>query len=225
MKYVIFIIGLAIIVLRAIGINIDVLSIGLFLIISILALLKNLDNLSEFSGFGIKLKINQGLKDLSNKIDKVESKLMETNETEKSVVETLDDKEKKEKYRKLASGGIEDFQKQFKPDFNDPKLILIETVIKIERVLKFISKRELEKDNKYPVSPRIIVNRLHECKIIDRDFFETFSVFWKLRNELIHGVGRTYNDNQIISLVESGLRILNVLRSIDNNLSKGLNIV
>jgi len=224
MKYVIFAIGLAIIVLRTIGINIDILSIGLFLIISIIALLNNLDSLSEFSGFGIKIKINQGLKSLSDKIDKVESKLMETDKKEEGIGKIPEDHEKDKEFLNMTGGDFEEFQEHFKPDFNSPKLALIETAIEIEKVLKSISKRKLEKDNKYPISPRIIVDQLYRNEIIDNDFSETFSDFWKLRNELVHGVDKVYSDNQIISLVESGLRILNVLKSIENNLSKGLKI-
>src|SRR5690606_40674260 len=127
--------------------------------------------------------------------DLVESGLLETNIREMKVVEGMESRGEQEARPNLDKETADKLQERFKPGFKNPRLALVETVIEMEKVLKSISRQRLEKDNKYPISAKVIVERLYENKTIDGELSDTFLDFWKLRNELLHGVGKFYGDN------------------------------
>lgn len=222
MKYVIFIIGLILIALRTFGLQIDIMSIGLFVIISIIASLKNLNSISEFSGFGIKLKFNKEVKELNSKAEKIVNEIYTEDKQDKS----LNGKEQEKlplqgdplDHHEEASNYFDVFT--YKPDLSNPKTALIEVAIEIERKLKTVSRGVLGKENKYPISPKRIINELNERKIIDSDTIFVFDKFWNLRNQVVHGIDTEYTNSQILSLVDSGMKIITILNSIDNRTEK-----
>ena len=256
MRYIVFILGLAIIVLRILGFEIDITSVGLFAFISIMVLVKNLDSLSEFSGLGMKFKFNSNLKKLSKDIEEEESKIeIEKHktpldsisgipETELETEETKFDSEPafkiKPKYNiekeleDLQDNDVDHFESEFEKlddnyipdiydiDFSNPKIALIELAIEIEKKLKSISQHQLGNEKFYRVSPRHIMRDLVERNLVSVSFGEIFESFWQLRNQIVHGVEHKYSDSQIISLLESGLKILKFLNVINRNKSGGL---
>lgn len=219
MKYIIFILGIAIICLRSFGIEIDLISVGLFVIISLIVSLKDLNHLSEFSGFGIRMKFNKELKELSDNTEKIENNIEVKARKEKGLsgVQSTDED---------MVDHFEEFlgESEFKPDFSKPKSALIEIAIEIEKTLREISNETLENENKYPIAPRRIISELVKLKVIEQDLQISFEKFWKLRNSVVHGLDIEYKDVQILSLVDSGIRILNILKTVENNIKKGLTV-
>ncbi len=220
MKYIIFILGIVIISLRCFGFEIDLISIGFFVVISLIVSLKDLNHLSEFSGFGFKMKFNKELKELSNRTEKIENDIEVSAEKEKGLrgIDSSNENEMIDHFEKYI--GTTDF----KPDFSRPKSALIEIAIELEKTLREISNETLKQNNKYPVAAKRIISELSDKEYIQMDLQISFEKFWNLRNRVVHGLDAEFKDNQIISLVDSGINILNILKFIENNIKKGLTI-
>jgi hypothetical protein len=210
--------------LRTLGITIDLISIGLFIIVSVLVSVKNLNHLSEFSGFGMKLKFNEELKKLSEKSEKIEKEI-EMKEEEQGLGATDSPGFGMGDPFTEYSTPSQDEVTYLKPTFINPKVALIEITIEIENILKNISSKTLKHENKFSVSPNYIINKLSERKIISEELSELFIKFWSLRNSVIHDLNQKYSFSQILSLTETGLRILNILNSVYSNNKSGVEIV
>ena len=225
MRYIIIILGLAIIGLRTCGITIDTISIGLFVFISLIALLKDSSQLSEFSGFGFKIKFNNDLKKLSQQTEKL-GQLLEVKIKKEQGVKEIKEEEDSEYFNFIGDYSPDHFEYMDESfaRFQKPKIALIEVASEIEITLRYIAKRILEKDNKIPFSVLKILNGLYKEKLINKDLFNTYKTFWDFRNRIIHNVRIKYTENQIISLVDSGKRLSEILRIIKNNVYKGLNV-
>ncbi|MCH7534435.1 MAG: hypothetical protein IH948_01570 [Bacteroidetes bacterium] len=224
MKYLIFLLGLGLIGLRIGGLPIGIPDMVLFVIISVIVSVKDLNSLTEIKWFGMSMKFKEELKELSEDTEALEDKAEKTDKKEYPLNGPSDSLREETK----LFGDDEDSNftgdMKFMPNMKDPKLSLMETVIKIEITLRNISDMSLEEENKLPISPRRIISELHKKELIDKDLFVSFEKFWKLRNKMVHGFEKNITDSHILSLVDSGLRILNILESIENNLHKDLKL-
>jgi hypothetical protein len=62
-------------------------------------------------------------------------------------------------------------------------------------------------------SVREYVKVLAQQKVISRETADSIANFYELRNRLVHGkLGNTYRESELLALIDSGLRLLEILR-------------
>lgn len=204
MKYVIFILGLLLIAIRCFGIEIDLISIGLFVFISIIVLLKDINHLTEFSGFGVKMKFKNELKKLKSETEKLE---VETSkgETEPKELEEVD----------TPTDNNIRFSVANNQDFNnavDTTMEVVKLSVEIEKTLRLLSDKMFYEDNQISIPSFKLVDRLVAEKYIEKEFLITFKRFWKIRNLVVHGMDIDISHSEAVSFIESGRQILNFLK-------------
>lgn len=217
MKYIITILGLTIIVLRTIGIDVDLTSIGVYIFISFILLIKDFDGLKKVSGFGLNVEFDKELKQLAKDTEKLEEQTQEKNISKGlNGPPNVDHFEKKDDY-------FDEEEYIIQIDSKNPKLTLINIAIEIERNLKGILIRHFNHQSTRPVSAQQIANQVFSNLEDKETYTRIFREFWTLRNKVIHG-DKEIEEDKIISLIDSGLRILKILKIIDNNLGNGISI-
>ena len=200
MKYLIFILGLVIITLKALGVEIDITSIGLFVFISIIVSIGDISQLSELSAFGVKIKLYRELKKLNsetNKLKTIDKKIP-------PVAELLRNKQSSNKNEIRFRVSEEDNNLKSKNS--------IEGVIKlsneIENKLNLLYKNIFIDDSNIKIPPYKIVDKFVSEKYFENDFVLTFKRFWKIRNIIIHNMETNISSSEMISFIKSGERIL-----------------
>lgn len=199
MKYVIFILGLLLIALRCFGIEIDLISIGLFVFISIIVSLKDINHLTEFSAFGVKMKFKSELKKLKNETEKLE---VETEPKELEEIDTPGDNNIRFRTAKNQDA------------YNavDTTLEIIKLSVEIEKTLRLFSSKMFYDENQITIPSFKLVDRLVAEEYIEKEFLTTFKRFWKIRNLIVHGMDIDITHSETMSFIESGRQILNFLK-------------
>ncbi len=219
MKYFITILGLTIIVLRTIGVDIDITSIGLFIFVSFILLIKDFGGLKKISGFGVKVEFDKELKKLATDTEKLEEEIQEK-KTKKGLNGPPDNVDHFEEDLDFTTE--EDFIIQV--DMRSPKLALLSLAIEIEKTLKEILVKHFGDDLTRPISAQRMADKIFNKIKTQGNIKETFNEFWKLRNAIIHSDEKVPHD-KIISLIDSGLRILKVLKTVDRNLENSVSML
>jgi len=200
------------------GVDIDLTSIGLFIFISFVLLIKDFDGLKKISGFGVKVEFDKDLKKLATDTEKLEDEIQEEKISKglNGPPDMVDHFEENIDY-----GYEEKFTIQI--DSKNPKLTLINIAIEIEKTLKEILNQHFDEIQARPISAQRMAYKVFSELEIKDNYSETFNEFWKLRNSIIHS-DKEVSDDKIISLIDSGLRILKVLKTIDNNLNNSVSL-
>lgn len=64
-------------------------------------------------------------------------------------------------------------------------------------------------------SVREYVRLLAQRKVVSQETADSITSFYKLRSRLVHGrIGKTYRESELLALIDSGLRLLEILRRI-----------
>ncbi|MDE5419983.1 hypothetical protein L3049_18495 [Labilibaculum sp. DW002] len=217
MKYLIFILGLVIITLRALGVEIDISSIGLFVFISIIIIsISDISQLSELSAFGVKIKLNKELKKLNDDT----YKLRTVNKKIPPIADLLTNKQSfnKNEVRFRVPDNNNNNNNNIK--FGNS----IEDVIKlsndIENKLNLLYGNVFLDDSNLKIPPYRIVDKFVAEKYFENDFVLTFRRFWKIRNIIIHNMETNISKPEIISFMKSGERILSFINNKIQNLTE-----
>ncbi|MCD4747459.1 MAG: hypothetical protein K8R58_14275 [Bacteroidales bacterium] len=226
MKYVIVFFGLIIIILRTLGIEIDIISIGLFVFISIILLIKDYNTLKKIKGFGIEFEFDRKLKELVEETDQLEDNLEKRQKQEQGLsgIPELKKATNNEKSIKQDTSLKKD-SLDYKIETDNPKIALINLAIELEKELRDIIGKHIDEIPKHPISAtkmmELLVNELN----LDRQYLIVFKDFWRLRNQVLHEPLEKIDEDLILSLTNTGIKILKIIRTIDNNLSKGIKIM
>jgi len=212
MKYLVFILGLIIITLKALGVEIDITSIGLFVFISIIVSIEDISQLSELSAFGVKIKLNRELKKLNYETNKLKT----IHKQIPPLAQLLKNKQSSNKNKIRFK--LSDNNNNIKSENS------IEGVIKlsyeIENKLNLLCKNIFKDDSNIKIPPYKIVDKFVSEKYFENDFALTFRRFWKIRNFIIHDMETNISSSEIISFMKSGERILRFINYKLQNLTE-----
>jgi uncharacterized protein YutE (UPF0331/DUF86 family) len=200
MRYLISVVCVAIIVLRALfpDIHFDSTSLTL-LIISIVIML--FPEMQELISRIRKLRIGQFEVEISEKL--------------KDLAERTTDAEEKvglqeEKQYEYFGYSAESIDKVIQAS-KDPRGALLILAVEIERTVRKIAKiSELpEAEGSYPL--RKLITIMADRNIIDPNVVPIFRDFWSIRNLVVHGQHYELSEGKIFELVDLGLRVIKLL--------------
>lgn len=207
MRYIIATLALVIILTRILfpTITFDGQSLTLFLFSAIVLLIPDIGNLIQrirkVKVGGVELELSEELKQLANQTAETEKKIDISN----SQTELLSSLEKE--LERFISAGI------------NPKLLLIQIAIEIEKVLFSLANQNNLDQGKLPLATARLIQLLSEKGVLDQSILPLFKSFWSVRNKIVHGVDAEINENQVINLTELGRRLLLILKTYESRSS------
>jgi hypothetical protein len=94
----------------------------------------------------------------------------------------------------------------------DPDLALIRVAISLEEALHDLGGRSgLVRTSEMPV--RSLLQALVQAQVLNSEIMESFYAFWNARNRVIHGKRGGLTDRDVAALIDSGLRLMAIIRS------------
>jgi uncharacterized protein YutE (UPF0331/DUF86 family) len=95
----------------------------------------------------------------------------------------------------------------------DKLLALLRIWIEIEQQVRTIVATNGFLESSSRQSVREYVKVLAQNKIVSQETADSIANFYELRSRLVHGrVGKTYRESELLALIDSGLRLLEILR-------------
>jgi len=105
----------------------------------------------------------------------------------------------------------------------DKELALIRVAISLEQALRALGARSgLVRTAEMPVTG--LVSALASAKLLTSEVVDAFLAFWKARNRVIHGGGEPLSNRDLTALIDSGTRLLRVIRSVHLALVTGQHV-
>jgi hypothetical protein len=270
MKYIIALAGIIIIALKATGFSIDIPSLGIYVFISIILLVKDYGSLKKIKGFGVEFEFNRELRALAAHTEKIESGLSSTQKTsmtsaplanaerhEDMLDDLLSDEDLDISAENSETSGHKEILSQdqidsllagagespettrngtpqksslfsgeatvayctgknlFNFEGNNPKLILLNLSNRIENTLQTIISTHIP-GSQVPLSPSKMMEKIVFSQRLDTTYRDMFNNFWQLRNKVVHGKYENIGEDKIVSLIDSGIRILKILQTIEH---------
>jgi hypothetical protein len=94
----------------------------------------------------------------------------------------------------------------------DKNLALIKIAISLEQAVRALGGRSGLVRTSEMSAPRL-VSALAQVQLLTSEVVEAFSAFWNARNRVIHGRAEGLTDRDVTALIDSGTRLLRVIRS------------
>jgi len=104
---------------------------------------------------------------------------------------------------------------------NDLSTETLRLSIEIEKSLRQIYDGYFHSEEKRPIAVTRLIETLKENKLIDNETYHLLRKFWSLRNKLIHDYSFEMDEKALVSFVDSGIRILNIVKTLRDNLAEG----
>lgn len=95
---------------------------------------------------------------------------------------------------------------------------ILKISIEIERTLRNIYDLTDSDKSQKPLVVSVLIETLRENKIIDLEQTKMLRQFWIFRNNIVHAVKYTVTEIEFLSFMDIGLKVLKILRTIQNNL-------
>ena len=96
---------------------------------------------------------------------------------------------------------------------------ILKISIEIERTLRNIYDLTNFDKTQKPLAVSVLIETLRENKIIDLEQTKMLRQFWIFRNNIVHAVKYTVTEIEFLSFMDIGLKVLKILKTIQNNLS------
>lgn len=96
------------------------------------------------------------------------------------------------------------------PHYNTAFLVIIAS--QIELLLQAIASKAQLATTEIPLSPVKLIKLLTEADAIHPDVMEAFSIFWQLRNQIVHTIQVPLDEARILSMIDIGIRVLKLLK-------------
>lgn len=149
---------------------------------------------------------------------------LELEELNKST-EKLEEKIQEQEPKSPRISGFEnsmDFEFKFSDDLHTDTLKIS---IDIEKTLREIYEMALKTKQNRPLAVSELIETLREKKIIDLELTKLLRQFWIFRNNIVHSISYVVTKQEFLSFADIGLRVLKILKTIQNNISDGTVII
>lgn len=200
MRFIIGVICISLIIIRAIWPNFkfDNISLILFVTCAIVLLFPELWELirrvRKVRIGDFEVEIGEKLKELATKTENVE-----TNISEVSI--------KQAEYQGISDEVIG----KFIQTSSDPRAALLMVAIEIERTIRSISDKAKIPESRKPYPISRVITSLAKKEIINPNVVPIFKDFWAIRNKVVHGLHFELSSGKLYELIALGLRILRLL--------------
>jgi uncharacterized protein YutE (UPF0331/DUF86 family) len=205
-RYIIITVCLSLIILRIIfpDLKFDTISMTLLGIAVLAILIPDVD------------KILSTIKKL--KFGSAELELHELNKTTEKVEDKLKDEN-------LKNAGISGLTHRYDFAFelqNDLPTTILKLSIDIEKAMREIYEIAFKTREERPLATSKLIDVLRQKNIFDEETTNLLKQFWKTRNTVVHGNNSiTVTEKDMLAFSDIGIRLLKILKNLENNLSDG----
>ena len=160
---------------------------------------------------------NLGYRAKKIKVGSVEVELEELNKKTEVVEKTITE-------QGIKFVGISGHKHPYEFDYkitNDLPTEILKISIDIEKTLGTIYEMALKTREKRPLAVSVLIETLCEKGVIDLELKNLLRQFWVFRNDIVHSVGYTVTEKEFLAFADIGIRVLKILKTLQNNISDG----
>jgi hypothetical protein len=99
---------------------------------------------------------------------------------------------------------------------SDLPVEILRLSLEIERTLRKIYDLTAKETSKKPLAVSALIETLRENRILNMEQTTLLRQFWIFRNSIVHAVKYNVTELEFISFIDIGIKILKILRSIEN---------